>query len=312
MSERGAERQGVPSGVRLDFPLERFSTLRIGGRADYFARVETDQQARELLAWASAAEIAVAVVGSGSNLLIADTGFRGLVLKLAGNLATIEQREGLLVCGGGARLPAVAAKTARLGLAGLEFGINIPGTVGGSIRMNANAFGGELAAVLDWAEICDAAGLRREPASALGFGYRSSGIAPGQVVTRAAFALKRSTPDEVERGIRAVRALRRERQPLGIRTLGSTFQNPDESVGEGERAAARLLTESGCQELRVAGARFSAQHANFIEIDGSATAVDVLLLLALARRRVHERFGIALEPEVQTLGEVRWPEEWKL
>ncbi len=135
-----------PPSVQRDFPLARLCTVRTGGPAELFARVATAPQLLELLAWAHTAQVPVAVVGSGSNLLIADEGVTGLVLKLEGELAGIGRvGERGLECGGGARLPAVAAYAARVGLSGIEFGVNIPGTVGGSVRMNANAYGGELA-----------------------------------------------------------------------------------------------------------------------------------------------------------------------
>ncbi|HEY8816833.1 MAG TPA: UDP-N-acetylmuramate dehydrogenase [Candidatus Dormibacteraeota bacterium] len=292
--------------------MSRFSTLRIGGPADYFSRVSSEDELERLLCWASEREIEIGVIGSGSNLLIADDGFRGLALKLTGSLTSIERDGDHVLCGGGARLPAVASRTAQWGLAGIEFGINIPGTVGGSIKMNANAFGGELAQNLEWAEICSADGVQRKRPKELGFGYRSSIIGSAQVVTRASLLLSPSTPDAVSKTIHAVRQRRRDTQPLGIRTLGSTFRNPDESIGQGERAAARLLAEADCQELRVGQARFSPDHANFIQLDGPASARDVLELLAAARRRVHQRFGVALEPEVQVLGDVDWPDSWQL
>jgi UDP-N-acetylenolpyruvoylglucosamine reductase len=305
-----APAEPLPAGLLRDYPMHRLSTLRIGGPADYFARLESVESLQPLLRWAKKGGLPVGVIGSGSNLLIADDGFRGLVLKLSGSLATIERQGDSVICGGGARLPAVAAKTARWGLAGLEFGINIPGTVGGSIKMNANAFGGELADRLEWAEICDADGIRRRPPNELGFGYRSSAISSGQVVVAASFELSPRSSDAVSEGIEAVRRRRRETQPLGIRTLGSTFRNPDESIGQGERAAARLLAEAGCQELRVGHARFSPEHANFIQLEGAATAREVVELLALARQRVQERFDVKLEPEVQVLGEIDWPSGW--
>ena len=146
-----------PAGVERDAPLARLTTIRTGGPADFLARPDSPEQLAELLAWADREGLAVGVVGSGSNLLVADDGFRGLVLKLDGALATIEQDGDRFVCGGGARLPQAAAKAARAGLSGLEFGVNIPGTVGGAVKMNANAYGGDLSAVLDWVEIASAA-----------------------------------------------------------------------------------------------------------------------------------------------------------
>jgi UDP-N-acetylmuramate dehydrogenase len=296
----------LPAGVEADRPLARLSTVRTGGRAEFFARASSDAQLTELLAWVGAAGALVSVVGSGSNLLIADEGVSGLVLKLDGELARIE-RDGLrLICGGAARLPAVAAQAARAGLSGIEFGVNIPGTVGGAVRMNANAYGGELGKVLEWVQIATASGTSRREPRELGLAYRSSNLGGGEIVTRASFALHKADPAAVRTTIEDMRTRRHAAQPQGIKTFGSTFKNPDDERAQG-RSAGVLLAEAGCAGLAVGDARFSPQHANFIENTGAASTADVLALMAEGRRRVLERSGVALEPEVQTLGEVRFP-----
>jgi UDP-N-acetylenolpyruvoylglucosamine reductase len=301
----------LPHGVERDYPLARLTTVRAGGDAELFARPGSEHELIELLAWAAAEGLAVEVVGSGSNLLVADAGVRGLVLKLAGQLAEIE-RDGLrLVLGGGARLPSAAAKAAGWGLGGLEFGINIPGTVGGAVRMNANAYGGELARVLEWVDVCTAGGAERREPEELGFAYRSSNLRPGEVASRAGFALSEAEPAAVKAILAEMREKRREAQPSGIKTFGSTFKNPDDPRADG-RTAGQLLEAAGCQGLAVGGARLSPKHANFVENTGTATTADVLRVMAEGRRRVHERFGIELEPEVQVLGEVDWPQGWTL
>src|ERR1700678_1034005 len=147
----------APSIVQQDYPLDRMSTVRTGGKAEYFARAGSAAQLKELLAWAKTICVEVAVVGSGSNLLIADDGVRGLVVKLDRKLALIKHEGERIVCGGGARVPSGAARAAQVGLSGIEFGVNIPGTVGGAVRMNANAYGGELAKALEWVELVTAA-----------------------------------------------------------------------------------------------------------------------------------------------------------
>ncbi len=296
-----------PPSVQRDFPLARLSTVRTGGAAELFARVGGAPQLLELLAWAHAAQVPVAVVGSGSNLLIADEGVVGLVLKLEGELAGIDcGGEWGLECGGGARLPAVAAYAARAGLSGIEFGVNIPGTVGGAVRMNANAYGGELARTLTWVEVASAGGIDRRTPPELGFAYRSSNLPAGEVVARASFALHPAPPEQVKATLADLRARRHEAQPQGIKTFGSTFKNPDDP-GAGGRTAGLLLSEAGCNGLAVGGARFATKHANFIENTGAATTAEIVALMAEGRRRVQERFGVTLEPEVQTLGPVRWP-----
>jgi UDP-N-acetylenolpyruvoylglucosamine reductase len=297
----------VPSIVQCDHSLARMATVRTGGEAEFFARAGSRAQLRELLAWTHAANVPVAVVGSGSNLLIADEGVRGLVVKLDRKLALI-QREGPLriVCGGGARLPAVATRAAQAGLSGIEFGVNIPGTVGGAVRMNANAYGGELARTLEWVEILTAEGSERRLPEQLGFAYRRSNLQAGEIVARASFQLAESDTGTVKATLADMRARRHEAQPQGIRTFGSTFVNPDDPRAEG-RTAGQLLAEAGCNGLTVGGARFALKHANFVENTGAATTADVLAVMAAGRARVLERFGIALEPEVQTLGDVRFP-----
>ena len=148
-----------PAGLAADYPLARLTTVRAGGHADHFARIGTEEDLVAALRFARAEGLAVGVVGSGSNLLVSDEGFRGLVIKLEGDLATIERDGDRLLCGGGARLPSAAAKAARWGLSGLEFGVNIPGSVGGAVRMNANAYGGQLAKTLEWVAVCTADGV---------------------------------------------------------------------------------------------------------------------------------------------------------
>jgi UDP-N-acetylenolpyruvoylglucosamine reductase len=290
----------APAGVEAGYSLARLTTIRTGGPADFFARPESPEQLSVLLAWAAAEAIEVGVVGSGSNLLVADAGFRGLVVKLNGSLAAIEQDGQRLLCGGGARLPPACARAARAGLSGLEFGVNIPGTVGGAVKMNANAYGGDLARVLEWVELTTPDGTERRRPEQLGFRYRRSNLGRGEVVARASFALTPAEPASVKATLAEMRASRKAAQPSGIKTFGSTFKNPDDDG----RSAGVLLDQAGCRGLTVGGARFSEKHANFVENMGEATTADVVALMAEGRRRVRERFGVELEPEVQFLGEV--------
>jgi UDP-N-acetylenolpyruvoylglucosamine reductase len=180
--------------------------------------------------------------------------------------------------------------------------------VGGAVRMNANAYGGELSRVIAWVEVAQASGVDRRGPGDLGFGYRRSKLAPGEIVARAAFVLEPSEPETVKATLASMRARRHEAQPQGIKTFGSTFKNPEDARAEG-RSAGLLLAEVGCNGLTVGGARFAPKHANFIENTGSASTADVVALMVEGRRRVYERFGVELEPEVQTLGGVQFP--WK-
>jgi UDP-N-acetylmuramate dehydrogenase len=298
-----------PSGrelVQREHPLSGLTTIGTGGPAEYFARAGTRAELVSLLAWAAEGGVAVSVLGSGSNLLVADEGVKGLVLKLDRELAAITVDGRRLHCGGGARLPAVAARAAREGLSGIEFGVNIPGTVGGAVRMNANAYGGELARSLEWVEIARSETVERRGPDELGFAYRSSGLREGEVVLGASLLLEPADEDAVKATLQEMRRRRHEAQPQGIRTFGSTFKNPD-SPGAGGRTAGMLLAEAGCGGLAVGGARFAPKHANFIENTGTASTADVLAVMDAGRTRVLGRFGVELEPEVQTLGEVCFP-----
>lgn len=301
----------APESVERHFPLARLTTVRAGGTADFFAKPASEKALLELLAWARDQGAEIGVVGSGSNLLVADDGFRGLVLKLAGELARFARDGDRVLAGGGARLPSLAAKAAGWGLTGIEFGVNIPGTVGGAVRMNANAYGGELAQVLEWVTVCSAEGSERREPSELGFSYRRSNLGPGEVVSRAAFKLSTGGVAEVKATMADMRERRLEAQPSGIKTFGSTFVNPDDPRAEG-RSAGQLLDAAECRGLAVGGARFSVKHANFVENTGEATTADILAVMSAGRRRVFERFGVRLEPEVQVLGEAEWPADWEL
>jgi UDP-N-acetylmuramate dehydrogenase len=301
----------TPAGIERDYPLSRLTTVRAGGSADFFARPSSEEEVVELLDWAEREDFALGIIGSGSNLLVADQGFRGLVLKLAEDLTRIERDGTTLLCGGGARLPSAAARAAGWGLAGLEFGVNIPGTVGGAVRMNANAYGGELGKVLIAVAVCTGAGLTSRAPEDLGLRYRGSDLGEREVVTGASFALYEGDPAEVKATMAEMRRRRKEAQPSGIKTFGSTFVNPDDPRAEG-RSAGQLLDAAGAGGLAVGGARLSPKHANFVENTGKATTEDILAVMAAARRKVYERFGVVLEPEVQLLGEVSWPEEWRL
>jgi len=244
----------------------------------------------------------VHVVGLGSNLLVADEGVEALVLHLEGELAGIELDGALVRGGGGAKNAAVLHRVRAAGLGGFEFASAIPGTLGGGVRMNAGAYGRDFAAVLERALVVDAGGARWVDGEALGLRYRHSALDPGQVVARAELRLTPSDPDTIKATVAELLARRKAAQPTNKRTFGSVFKNPQH-----ELTAGRMLEACGLRGHRIGGAQISPLHANFIENAGGATSADALALMAEARRRAQERFGVELEHEVQLLGPLALP-----
>lgn len=281
--------------LQPDVPLAPLTTIRVGGPADWLCRAASFRAVVDALAWARDEGVPVAVVGRGSNLLVSDEGFRGLVLRLVDRLTSISVRGTDVWCGGGASLPRAVQRAASHGLEGLEWGASIPGTVGGAVAMNAGAHAGELAHDLSWAVICGPDGRRRVGVDDLDLGYRHSAVAPGEVVAAAGFALRRGDAEAIAARLAEFRAHRRATQPQGVRTFGSVFTNPP---GE---SAGRLLEAAGCKGLVVGGARFSPVHANFIEASPGCRSADVLALMGEGRRRVARAGGPVLHPEVRYL-----------
>jgi UDP-N-acetylmuramate dehydrogenase len=291
-----------PEIVQEQFPLARLTTIGTGGPARFFARPADIETLHDCLAWAAADGLAVRVVGLGSNLLPADAGFDGLVLRLDGALAAIEIDAPLVRCGGGASLAAIVRRTQDAGLSGIEFGCAIPGTVGGAVRMNAGAYGREMREPLVEAVVVSASGTRSGRPDELGLRYRGSDIAPDEVVARAVLRLTPADPVEIRATIRGMQDLRTAAQPRKARTFGSVFKNPP-----GDRTSGQLLEACGLKGFTIGGARISPRHANFIENDGTATSADVVALMAEARRRARDQFGVELEHEVELLGDIQVP-----
>ncbi len=285
----------VPSTLVADAALDRFTTIRVGGTADFLCEPASSRGVVEVLRWAQEQGLAVAVVGKGSNLVVDDAGFRGVVLHLRGGLEAISVRGNRVFAGGGASFPRAVLRAANHGLSGMEFGASIPGTVGGAVVMNAGAYGGEVKDVLEWAVVCTAQGRTRLSIDELALAYRMSSVTTRQVVTLACFALHSGERNVIDATLADYRRHRRSTQPQGVRTFGSVFTNPAND------SAGRLLESVGCKRLAIGGARFSPIHANFIEASPGCSSADVLALIAEARRRVHESGGPLLEPEVRYL-----------
>jgi UDP-N-acetylenolpyruvoylglucosamine reductase len=288
--------------IEENLPLARYTTLGTGGPARAFARPETVDELEHAFEWARAHDVDVAVVGLGSNLLVADEGVDALVVKLAGELSAVRADGSLLAAGGGAP-NAVALHRARAAeLGGFEFACAIPGTAGGGVRMNAGAYGGDWAGILERALIVDAGGSEWRTPQQLGLRYRHSALRSGEVVAQVEFRLEHRPVAEIKAKVADLQRRRKDAQPTNKRTYGSVFKNP-----EHELSAGRMLEACGLKGFRIGGAQISPRHANFIENADGARSADAIALMAEARRRAWERFGVELEHEVEFLGRLVLP-----
>jgi len=283
-------------------PLSRYTTLGTGGPARWFAKPKTPAELGQALAWAAERDAPVSVVGLGSNLLVADEGVEALVLKLAGELAAAEAEGEVLRAGGGAPLAVCLHRARAASLGGFEFACAIPGTAGGGVWMNAGAYGGDIAGVLQRALVADASGSSWRTPEELGLQYRRSALRPGEVVVSAEFRLRPRPVDEIKATVAEMQATRKAAQPTNKRTFGSVFKNPQH-----ELSAGRMLEACGLRGHRIGGAQISPRHANFIENADGARSIDAIELMTEARRRALEEFGVELEHEVQLLGPIGLP-----
>jgi UDP-N-acetylmuramate dehydrogenase len=282
--------------------LARFTTLGTGGPARAFARPESVAEVEELMRWAAEHELAVVTVGLGSNLLAADEGIDALVLKLGGELATVHSAGERVRAGGGAANAVVLHHARNAGLGGFEFACAIPGTIGGGVWMNGGAYGGDFAQVLERVLVATDEGTGYLTPAELGLSYRHSNLRHGQVVVAAELRLRPRDPVEIKNEVSDLNARRKAAQPTNRRTFGSVFKNP-----EHELTAGRMLEACGLKGHRIGGAEISPKHGNFIENAGGAATADAIALMAEARRRAHEQYGVELRHEVELLGELELP-----
>jgi UDP-N-acetylmuramate dehydrogenase len=291
-------------------PLGRFTTMRVGGPADLFAVAHNPFELRALVKYARARAIPVFVLGRGSDLVIADAGIRGLVIQ---DRAEATRTDGdRYVAGAGVPMARAATETQKAGLTGLEYGLAIPGTVGGAVWANAGAHERETADVLESATLLFADGTEREvPAAELGFRYRHSrlkdtrepGGGPAEIVLGGTFRLAEAGPQAIKERLDDIRRWRQAHQPLGIPSAGSVFRNPD---GD---SAGRIIDELGLKGRKVGGATVSEKHANFIVNDGRGSASDVRTLAEQVRAEVAEKRGIELVFEIEFVGDWAGPGE---
>jgi UDP-N-acetylmuramate dehydrogenase len=291
-----------PGRVSRDLPLAPLTTFRLGGPAAVFLRAETLDDLAALADVLAAGQLPLLIVGRGSNMLVADAGWPGIVLHLGQRFRRVEVDGTELEAGAATPLPSLAARSAKASLGGIAFAVAIPGSVGGGIRMNAGAHGGELADRLVWADVVHLTGgqrgrpVRMKP-DELGFGYRRSALPAGAVVTAARFALTPAPEAAVRAEIDEARHWRRDNQPVNQPNCGSVFANPP------EMAAGRVVELLGMKGEGHGGARVSEVHANFIVAAEGARAADVLVLVRRAMRRARDELGITLRTEVQLVGD---------
>lgn len=283
--------------LRRDEPMSRHTSFRIGGPAALMALPGSTEQAQAAVKAARALGIEPFFLGNGSNLLAADEGYPGFILKLGGEFDEIKASGGSLEAGAAVLLSRLSKRALELGLAGLEFAGGIPGSVGGAVTMNAGAYGGEMVQVLESVTFLDEAGdICTLPASACGFGYRKSIFSDRKcLILKARFHLEQGDPAAIKARMDELAAKRREKQPLEYPSAGSMFKRPP-----GHFAAA-LIDQCGLKGLTVGGAQVSEKHAGFVVNRGGATCADVLELVRQVKERVFQQTGVELEMEVKVL-----------
>ncbi len=287
------------TAVKENIPLAPYTTFGIGGTAKYFCEPVSDQEVRDALHFATMKVAPVFIMGSGSNLLVADSGFNGLVIHLEKNFAGIHREGDRFDVLAGTSLMKLSLETAKLGYGDLIFASGIPGTVGGALRMNAGAYGGEISTPLVKLKyITPQLEIRERRKDEVQFGYRTSSLA-NEIILEGTFLLKeKSPPDLLMERRKELLQKRKNSQPLEYPNAGSIFKNPMDGP-----AAGQLIEKAGLKGLRVGDAQVSEKHGNFIVNLGHATASDVMTLIKLIRKKVSEQSGITLELETKTLGE---------
>lgn len=291
-----------PGRLGEHVPLAPLTTFRLGGPARLLLHAESLVDLVALGEVLAATKLPLLVLGRGSNLLVADAGWPGVVLQLGKRMGAIAVDGEEIQAGGAAALPGLAARSTAASLGGLAFAVAIPGSVGGGVRMNAGAHGSEIADRLVWAEIVDlavgaAAEPVRRPPDQLGLAYRRSGLPQTAVVTAARFACEPASKASVRRAIGAARQWRRDNQPVNRPNCGSVFANPL------PLAAGQVIERLGMKGERCGGARVSEVHANFIVVTEGACSADVLELIRRAMRRARNELGVELHTEVQLVGD---------
>lgn len=279
--------------------MDRHTTFRIGGPADYFLIPETPEEIKQILNICRDENIPYFILGNGSNLLVSDAGYRGAIIQVFRNMSGITTEGTKIRASAGALLSAIAAEARNASLTGFEFAGGIPGTLGGAVVMNAGAYGGEMKDVLEEVTVLDGDGnIRTLKAEELELGYRTSAVKKNDyLVLEAVISLKEGDPEAIRARMRELSEQRTSKQPLEYPSAGSTFKRPEGYF------AGKLIMDCGLRGYRVGGAEVSQKHCGFVINAGGATAADVRALMQDVTEKVQEKFGVTLEPEVKFLGD---------
>ncbi len=285
--------------VRVNEPMDRHTSLGVGGSVDLYVIPHAVSEVRHALSVARCVGLPLLITGRGTNLLVRDGGYRGMVLHLGDNFSAIARDGDHIIAESGATLAEVCRCAADAGLTGLEFAAGIPGSVGGAVAMNAGTQSGQMADVVEAVDVVgDTGEVVRCQRRSLDFGYRHSCLRNHRCVALSiTLKLRPGDPRHVRQAVLERIAARCRRQPLSLGSAGSVFKRPPGDY------AGRLLEKAGCKGLRIGGAAFSPKHANFIVNEGGATAEQVVALMQAAKQRVHEAFGVWLEEEICIVGE---------
>lgn len=285
--------------VSADAPMKNYTTFRAGGPADFLVEPAGMEEIRDVIALCEREKVPYYIVGNGSNLLVSDKGYRGVILRIYKQMSGIEISGSRMTAQAGALLSQVASKALEAGLTGLEFAAGIPGTLGGACRMNAGAYGGEMKDVLREVTVLDEHNeIRKLPAEALEMGYRTSLIAKKKyVVLEAVLELEKGDKEEIRSYMKELRERRVSKQPLEYASAGSTFKRPEGYF------AGKLIQDAGLGGVRIGDAQVSEKHCGFVINRGNASAAEIDELMRLVIKTVEEKYGVRLEPEVKRLGE---------
>lgn len=289
----------TPENILLEEPMHKHTTFRVGGPAEVFVTVDNKEQLEKIIKYLNLVERPYFILGNGSNLLVGDKGYRGVIIRLGGEFTALKTEGNLLTAGASVLLSAAAREAMENGLTGMEFASGIPGSIGGGVKMNAGAYDGEMRQIVESVEVMYKDGSILDlDNDTMEFGYRNSVIKNRPyVVLQVSLRLQPGNKEEILARMNELAARRKEKQPLEFASAGSTFKRPEGYF------AGKLIMDSGLRGARIGGAQISEKHCGFVINDGTAIAADIAELIQEVVETVRDKFGVTLEPEVIFLGD---------